>query len=145
VLPSHRHSSFQLLSDTSSILSGFLQPAQCGKAVEQGGSLPVCLSICVQRAALKAPPPFGRTLSFPKSATRLCKVRTPAVALHLKPGFALYIYQCFPGFNCIFIALKSRTCVFKPRTKLHLKFVRDLYAKVATMGVRLRGGLGSRR
>jgi hypothetical protein len=47
-------------------------------AIEQGGSLPVCLSICVQRAALKAPPPFGRTLSFPKSATRLCEVRTPA-------------------------------------------------------------------
>src|SRR3981189_437993 len=34
------------------------------KAVEQGSSLPVCLSICVQRAALKTPPPFGRTLSF---------------------------------------------------------------------------------
>ena len=49
-----------------------------GEAVEQGSSLPVCLSICVQRAALKAPPPFGRTLSFPESATRLCEVRTPA-------------------------------------------------------------------
>src|SRR5580700_2705682 len=48
------------------------------EAVEQGGSLPFCLSICVQRAALKAPPPFGRTLSFLKSATRLCEVRTPA-------------------------------------------------------------------
>src|SRR5271156_4616274 len=48
------------------------------KAVEQGGSLPVCLSICVQRAALKTPPPFGRTLSFPESAKRLCKVRTPS-------------------------------------------------------------------
>ena len=34
-------------------------------------SLLVCLSICVQRAALKTPPPFGRTLSFPESATRL--------------------------------------------------------------------------
>ena len=43
------------------------------EAVEQGGSLPVCLSICVQRAALKTPPPFGRTLSFPESAARLCK------------------------------------------------------------------------
>ena len=32
---------------------------------------PVCLSICVQRAALKTPPPFGRTLSFQESATRL--------------------------------------------------------------------------
>jgi hypothetical protein len=39
------------------------------KAVEQGNSLPVCLSICVQRAALKTP--FGRTLSFPESAARL--------------------------------------------------------------------------
>src|SRR5260370_40749809 len=38
-----------------------------------GGSLPVCLSICVQRAALKTPPPFGRTLSFPESAARLCR------------------------------------------------------------------------
>src|ERR1700709_2769441 len=47
-------------------------------AVEHGGSLPVCLSICVQRAALKTPPPFGRTLSFPESAARLYKVRTPA-------------------------------------------------------------------
>src|SRR5258708_17626721 len=42
------------------------------EAVEQGGYLPVCLSICVQRAALKTPPPFGRTLSFPTSAARLC-------------------------------------------------------------------------
>ena len=47
------------------------------EAVEQGGSLPVCLSICVQRAALKAPPPFGRTLSFQDSAARLFVVRTP--------------------------------------------------------------------
>jgi hypothetical protein len=43
------------------------------EAVEQGGSLPVCLSICVQRAALKTPPPFGRTLSFPESAARLSR------------------------------------------------------------------------
>jgi hypothetical protein len=41
--------------------------------VEQGGSLPVCLSICVQRAALKTPPPFGRTLSFLESAARLSR------------------------------------------------------------------------
>ena len=32
--------------------------------------------ICVQRAALKAPPPFGRTLSFPDSAARLIEVWT---------------------------------------------------------------------
>ena len=42
-----------------------------------GISLPVCLSICVQRAALKAPPPFGRTLSFQDSTARLFEVRTP--------------------------------------------------------------------
>ena len=29
--------------------------------------------VCVQRAALKAPPPFGRTLSFQDSAMRLFK------------------------------------------------------------------------
>ena len=43
------------------------------EAVEQGGSLPVCLSICVQRAALKTPPPFGRTLSSQESAARLSR------------------------------------------------------------------------
>jgi len=43
------------------------------EAVEQGGSFPVCLSICVQRAALKTPPPFGRTLSSPESASRLSR------------------------------------------------------------------------
>ena len=42
------------------------------KAIEHG-SLPVCLSICVQRAALKTPPPFGRTLSCPESAARLAR------------------------------------------------------------------------
>jgi hypothetical protein len=55
-----------------------LQTRAMREAVEQGGSLPVCLSICVQRAALKTPPPFGRTLSFPESAMRLCEVRTPS-------------------------------------------------------------------
>jgi hypothetical protein len=34
------------------------------EAVEQGGSLPVCLSLCVQRAALKALPPFGTAAGF---------------------------------------------------------------------------------
>lgn len=42
-----------------------------------------------------------------------------------------------PVFNCIFIALKSRTFALESRTDRQLKFVRDLYAKVATMGVRL--------
>jgi len=43
------------------------------EVVERSGSLPICLSICVQRAALKAPPPFGRTLSFPESDARLSR------------------------------------------------------------------------
>ena len=55
------------------------------ESVEQGGSRPVCLSVCVQRAALRTPPPFGRTLSFPKSATRLCEVRTPVPIASLGP------------------------------------------------------------
>jgi hypothetical protein len=34
------------------------------EVVEQGGPLPICLSICIQRAALKAPPPSdARSLS----------------------------------------------------------------------------------
>src|SRR5258708_27757640 len=52
--------------------------ASSGRAVEQGGSLPVCPSICVQRAALKTPPPFGRTLSFPNPLRASQEVRTPA-------------------------------------------------------------------
>lgn len=49
-----------------------------GQAVEQGGSLSwLAVLLSVQRAALKAPPPFGRTLSFVDSATRLYEVWTP--------------------------------------------------------------------
>jgi hypothetical protein len=55
------------------------------EAVEQGGSLSVCPSICVQRAALKAPPPFGRTLSFQDSTARLFEVRTPIPIASLGP------------------------------------------------------------
>jgi single-strand DNA-binding protein len=49
------------------------------ESVEQGGSLPVCLSICVQRAALKTLPPFGRTLSFqnPLRASARCGLFAP--------------------------------------------------------------------
>ena len=43
------------------------------EVVEQGGSLLIRLSICVQRAAIKTPPPFGRTLSFTESAARLSR------------------------------------------------------------------------
>jgi hypothetical protein len=50
----------------------------------------------------------------------------PTVALHLNPGFALCIYQRFPGFNYTVIALNSQIRVLKPRTKLRLKFVRVL-------------------
>ena len=50
------------------------------------GKLPSGLpSICVQRAALKAPPPFGRTLSFQDSAARLSEVRTPVPIASLGP------------------------------------------------------------
>ena len=39
--------------------------------VEQTSSISVCLSGCIQRAALRTPPPFGRTLSFQTFAPRL--------------------------------------------------------------------------
>ena len=44
------------------------------KTVEQASSISVCLSGCVQRAALRTPPPFGRTLSFQTFAPRLSGV-----------------------------------------------------------------------
>ena len=40
----------------------------CEMALTKESPLPVCLSVCVQRAALKTPPPSGRTLSFPEPA-----------------------------------------------------------------------------
>jgi hypothetical protein len=43
------------------------------------------LSVCVQRAALRTPTPFGRTLSFQDSATRLFEVRTPVPIASLGP------------------------------------------------------------
>jgi hypothetical protein len=44
-----------------------------------------------------------------------------------------------PNF-CLILIGSQRTSVLKPRTKLRPKFIRDLYAKAATMGVGLRGG-----
>ena len=44
------------------------------ETVEQASSISVCLSVCVQRAALRTPPPFGRTLSFQTFASRLSGV-----------------------------------------------------------------------
>jgi single-strand DNA-binding protein len=39
--------------------------------VEQASSIAVCLSVCVQRAALRPPTPYGRTLSRKRFAARL--------------------------------------------------------------------------
>jgi hypothetical protein len=44
------------------------------ETAEQASSISVCLSVCVQRAALRTPPPFGRTLSFQTFASRLSGV-----------------------------------------------------------------------
>lgn len=56
------------------------------------GSLPVCLSVCVQRAAPRASTPFERTLSFPESATRLCEVWTPCPRQAGVPSIASFQY-----------------------------------------------------
>jgi hypothetical protein len=39
------------------------------------------------------------------------------------------LFNNVPGFNCIFVALKSRIFVLKPWTDFRLNFVRDLCAK----------------
>jgi hypothetical protein len=58
------------------------------------------------------------------------------------PDWRPLAFKDFPVFNCKVIALKSRTFVLKARTMFATKFVRDLNAKVATMGDGRRGGLG---
>src|SRR5271156_6214518 len=72
------------LSESSGSELGFCCSRHEVKPLNRG-SLSVCLSLCVQRAALKAPPPFGRTLSFQDSATRLSEVRTPVPIASLGP------------------------------------------------------------
>jgi hypothetical protein len=42
----------------------------------------------------------------------------------------LFVINLFPGFNCRFIALKSRNVALKSRTKFLLKFVRDISTKM---------------
>jgi hypothetical protein len=70
---------------TLDFLSWLFATRAMRRAVEQCSSLPVCLSIRVQRAALKTPPPFGRTLSFQDSTARLFEVRTPVPIASLGP------------------------------------------------------------
>jgi DNA polymerase III alpha subunit len=64
------------------------------------------------------------------------------VTLHSNRGLTALIYQHCPRFYRTVTVLKSRTFVFKSRTKLSRKFVRDLNAKSISMGDRERGGLG---
>ena len=61
----------ELHSECTRISTERVQRTMTMKPLNRAAPFRVCLSICVQRAALKARPPFGRTLSFPKSATRL--------------------------------------------------------------------------
>jgi len=42
----------------------------------------------------------------------------------------LFVFNPFPGFDCIFTALNSRTVAHKTRTKFLLKFVRDISTKM---------------
>jgi len=53
----------------------------------------------------------------------------------------LFVFNPFPGFKCIVIALKSRTVALKTRTKFGQKLVRVFDAKVATLGSCRRSGL----
>jgi hypothetical protein len=46
------------------------------------------------------------------------------------PESRSFVFNPFPGFDCIFTALKSRTVALKTRTKFLLKFVRDISTKM---------------
>jgi hypothetical protein len=43
---------------------------------------------------------------------------------------ACFVFNPFPGFDCIVSALKSRIVAHKTRTKFLLKFVRDISTKM---------------
>ena len=46
------------------------------------------------------------------------------------PESRLFVFNPFPGFDCIITALKCRTFALKTRTKFLLKFVRDISTKM---------------
>jgi len=46
------------------------------------------------------------------------------------PESRSFVFNLFPGFTCIIAALKSRIIARKSRTKLMLKFVRDISTKM---------------
>jgi hypothetical protein len=56
--------------------------------------------------------------------------RVALVTLHSNPGITLVVFNIFLGFNCMFTALKSRTVAHKTRTKILLKFGRDISTKM---------------
>jgi hypothetical protein len=45
------------------------------------------------------------------------------------PESRFFVFNPFPGFECMVVALKPRNFALKPRTKFRLKFVRDLNAE----------------
>jgi hypothetical protein len=46
------------------------------------------------------------------------------------PEIRLFVFNPFPGFDCIVTALKSRIVAHKTRPKFLLKFVRDISTKM---------------
>jgi hypothetical protein len=54
----------------------------------------------------------------------------------------LFVFNPFPGFNCIVTALKSRTVANKTRTKFPLKFVRDISTKMTLSSFRALVSIG---
>jgi hypothetical protein len=74
------------LPATPSLPAKPLQSTRISGIVGQASFISVCLSGCVQRAALRTPPPFGRTLSLQTFAPRLSGMnsspRQARVSLH---------------------------------------------------------------
>jgi hypothetical protein len=56
------------------------------------------------------------TTEFPERKVELvlCALRAQAVTLHSNPESRLFVFNLFPGFNCIGTALKSRIVALKP-------------------------------
>jgi hypothetical protein len=69
---------------------------------------------------------FNNLWILPYRPTLFFVIALTSVTLHSMPGITRL---CFPGIECMVVALKPRNPVLKPRTKFRLKFVRDLNAK----------------
>src|SRR5260370_34309171 len=94
-------------------------------ASDSGHALFLLTETVVSRryAALRSRRPMWSPTIFEKGEQQLSRCTQI-------PELRLFVFNPFPGFNCIVTALKSRTVAHNTRTRFLLKFVRDISTKM---------------